>query len=151
MGLLDLFSGSDNDAQSQAQMAMAAALLQAGGPSRTPISLGQALGGAMQSYQQTLQSAKDRQLQQDALRSRMAFENARLPSAMRDALPQQIKQLTAGFSLSPNLDPWRRALEDDPTKPYLGGRGYFPDIKPLMQDDFEVNSSDNNFLSLCCR
>jgi len=151
MGLLDLFSGSDNDAQSQAQMAMAAALLQAGGPSRTPISMGQALGGAMQSYQQTLQSAKDRQLQQDTLRRRMAFDNGRWPSAIREALPQQIKQLTGGFSLPQNLDPWRRALQGDPTKPYLGGRGYFPDIQPSMQDTFEVNASDNNYPSLCQR
>ncbi|PXX41662.1 hypothetical protein [Undibacterium pigrum] len=147
MGLLDLFSNSENDAQSQAQMAMAAALLQAGGPSRTPISMGQALGGAMQSYQQTLQSAKDRQLQQDVLRSRAAFDNARLPSAM----PQQIKQSTAGFSLPLNLDSWRRALQDDPTKSYLGGRKYFPDMPPLISDALEVNTSDNYSPSLCRR
>jgi hypothetical protein len=61
MGLLDLFSGGGDDPQSQAQMAAAMALLQAGGPSLRPTSFGQALGGAMQASTAAAQAYKDRQ------------------------------------------------------------------------------------------
>ena len=52
-------------AQSERQAALqaAAALLQAGGPSRAPISLGQALGGALQAGQQGYQAAQQQGLQ----------------------------------------------------------------------------------------
>ncbi len=61
MGLLNLFSGGD-DADSQANMAAAMALLQAGGPSLRPTSFGQALGGAMAAGQGAAQNFKDRQM-----------------------------------------------------------------------------------------
>jgi hypothetical protein len=48
-GLEDyLSSGQQESIKNQAMLQAAAALLQAGGPSRQPISLGQALGGALQ-------------------------------------------------------------------------------------------------------
>ncbi len=52
-------------AQSERQAALqaAAALLQAGGPSRAPVSLGQALGGALQAGQQGYQAAQQQGLQ----------------------------------------------------------------------------------------
>lgn len=153
MGLLDLFSaGNADDPQSQAQMAAAMALLQAGGPSRTPVSLAQALGGATQSYQQTLQNAKDRQLQQDGLRSRMAFENGRMSSsAMRDSLPRLASQVKTGLPLQNNFDAWQRALQDDSTKPYPGSRAYFPDFRPSIGDSLEIGTSDNSNPSFCFR
>jgi hypothetical protein len=66
MGLLDFFSGSNNNASSDGQqtpdfqtfinspqgMAMAAALLQGGGYSTKPITLGESLGNGMQAMQQ---------------------------------------------------------------------------------------------------
>lgn len=64
MGILDQYLG-DTDMQSpqnQQMMSIAAALLQAGGPSRTPVSFGQAFGNAMQAGQQAYQSAEDRAL-----------------------------------------------------------------------------------------
>ncbi|MFZ6874225.1 hypothetical protein ACO0LF_19380 [Undibacterium sp. Di27W] len=144
MGLLDMFSGGNDDPQSQAQIAAAMTLLQAGGPSRIPVSLGQAVGGAMQSYQQTLQNAKDRQLQQNILRRRMAFENGKIPmSAMRDSISQLTNQPTSGLTSPNNLDPWRRALQGDPTKPFLSGRGYFTDLQYSVSDPGEIGTSDN--------
>ena len=52
-------------AQSERQAALqaAAALLQAGGQSRAPVSLGQALGGALQAGQQGYQAAQQQGLQ----------------------------------------------------------------------------------------
>ena len=41
-----------NDIQQQGMLQAAAALLQAGGPSARPVSIGQALGGALQAGQQ---------------------------------------------------------------------------------------------------
>lgn len=64
MGLLDQYL-SDADMQSpqnQQMSAIAAALLQAGGPSLRPISFGQALGGALNAGNQAYQSAQDRAL-----------------------------------------------------------------------------------------
>lgn len=64
MGLLDQYL-SDTDMQSpqnQQMSAIAAALLQAGGPSLRPISFGQALGGALNAGNQAYQSAQDRAL-----------------------------------------------------------------------------------------
>jgi hypothetical protein len=52
-GLEDYLSaGQQESIKNQAMLQAAAALLSAGGPSRTPISLGQALGGALQAGQQ---------------------------------------------------------------------------------------------------
>ncbi|MBC3910843.1 hypothetical protein [Undibacterium umbellatum] len=151
MGLLDFFSGGGDDPQSQAQMAAAMALLQAGGPSRTPVSLGQALGGAMQSYQQTLQTTKDRQ-QQQVLRSRLALENASMPlSARRDSLRQLTNQATAELTSGSKFDPWRRALQGDPTKPFLGGRAYFPDVQRFSGDNFEASNIDDPYPTFCRR
>jgi len=61
MGLLDIFSGGGDDPESQAQMAAAMAAFSMGGPSRTPISLGQVLSGAMQAGSAASQAYKDRQ------------------------------------------------------------------------------------------
>lgn len=151
MGLLDFFSDGGDDPQSQAQMAAAMSLLQAGGPSRTPVSLGQALGGAMQSYQQTLQTAKDRQYQ-EALRSRLALENTSMPlSVRRDSLRQLTNQATAGLTSGSNFDPWRRALQDDPTKPFLGGRASFPDVQRFSGDYFDTSNPGDPYPAFCRR
>ena len=54
-GLFDMFGGSP---QSQGLLAATAQILQASGPSRTPTSLGQILGGGLSAYQQTEQQAR---------------------------------------------------------------------------------------------
>ncbi|MCH8622630.1 hypothetical protein [Undibacterium sp. TS12] len=142
MGLLNIFSDQD-DPQSQAQMAAAMALLQAGGPSRTPVSLGQALGGAMQSYQNTLQAAKDRQLQQSVLRNRLAFDNGRMPGAVTRDYPFQLgNQQVALLSAQNNTDPSRRALQADPEKPSFDGRKYFFDWRTRPYDFVAGSGAD---------
>lgn len=54
-GLLDIFGGNP---QSQGLLAAAAQILQASGPSRTPTSLGQILGGGLMAGQQATQQAQ---------------------------------------------------------------------------------------------
>ena len=80
-------------AQSQRQAALqaAAALLQAGGPSRAPVSLGQALGGALQAGQQGYQAA-----QQQGLQRLMA--NMQIQKQVEDMRREQAMQryLTGG-------------------------------------------------------
>ena len=63
MALFDAFSNLSPD-QTQGLLSAAAALLQAGGPSRTPTSFGQALGSGLQAFQQGVQGAQDRAYQQ---------------------------------------------------------------------------------------
>jgi hypothetical protein len=57
--------------QNQSLLSAAAALLQAGGPSRTPISLGQALGGALEAGQTGAQRAQQSALTQMMTRQKM--------------------------------------------------------------------------------
>lgn len=80
-------------AQSERQAALqaAAALLQAGGPSRAPVSLGQALGGALQAWQQGYQAAQQQGLQRLML-------NTQLNEQQRKLLEQQqLSQRMAGL------------------------------------------------------
>jgi hypothetical protein len=90
-------------AQSERQAALqaAAALLQAGGPSRAPVSLGQALGGALQAGQQGYQAAQQQGLQ-------------RLGTTMQitEALRKQQEQQAARQALEniPGLSDTQKAL-----------------------------------------
>jgi len=61
--------------QTQSLLSAASALLQAGGPSRTPISLGQALGGALEAGQTGAQRAQQSALAQ--MMTRQKLEEAR--------------------------------------------------------------------------
>jgi len=72
-GLEEYLSPQQTQAiQDQAMLQAAASLLQSGGPSSRPISLGQALGGALQAGQQGYQTA-----QQGAIQTLMAKEKLR--------------------------------------------------------------------------
>ena len=65
MGMQDLLTPEQQRAiQQQSMMAMAARLLQAGGPSTTPTSLGQALGGAFEAGQGAMQQGQMNAVQQ---------------------------------------------------------------------------------------
>ena len=138
MGLLNMFSDQE-DPQSQAQMAAAMALLQAGGPSRTPISLGQALGGAMQSYQNTLQSAKDRQWQQNARRNRMDIESSRLSYPL-----QLTSQPTAVPALPNNQGAWLCSFQTDPDKSCISGGKFFPNRHAFLNNALMESSADGS-------
>ena len=80
-------------AQSERQAALqaAAALLQAGGPSRTPVSLGQALGGALQAGQQGYQAAQQQGLQRVMLSQQLNEQQRKLLEQ------QQLSQRMAGL------------------------------------------------------
>ena len=72
-GILDglLGSGDPNDPKTQGILALALGLMQAGGPSRTPVSLGQAVGsagmGGLQAYQSAIDTGLKRKLTQAQL------------------------------------------------------------------------------------
>jgi hypothetical protein len=72
--------------QQQSMLQAASALLSAGGPSRTPISIGQALGGALQAGQQGYQQAQQGAIQNLLTRQKLnegALEQARMQAYLR--------------------------------------------------------------------
>ena len=74
-----------------AAMSAAAALLQAGGPSRTPINLGQALGGALQAGQTGYQQARA-----SALQDVMLGEKLKEAQREREMQDRYTKMFAAG-------------------------------------------------------
>ena len=104
-GLEDYLSADQQSGiRNQAMLQAAAALLQAGGPSRTPISLGQALGGALQAG-----SAGYQQAQQGAIQSLLTRQ--KLAEAKR-------------------MEDFRRALQTQQMQPQMGGGGEVTTITP---------------------
>ena len=90
-GLEDYLSAGQQQAISnQAMLQAAAALLSAGGPSRTPISLGQALGGALQAGSQGYQQAQQGAVQ--SLLMRQKLQEADRAAQMRKLYPQIFKE-----------------------------------------------------------
>jgi hypothetical protein len=63
-GLLDFLSGGADANQTQGLLAAAAQMLQQSGPSRTPTSIGQIVGGGINAYQGATQQAQQLQQQQ---------------------------------------------------------------------------------------
>ena len=93
-GLEDYLSaGQQESIRNQAMLQAAAALLQAGGPSRTPISLGQALGGALQAgsagYQQAQQGAIQNLITRQKLMEAKRLEDYRKALQGQQLQPQQ--------------------------------------------------------------
>lgn len=93
-GLEDYLSAGQQEAISnQAMLQAAAALLSAGGPSRTPISLGQALGGALQAgsagYQQAQQGAIQNLITRQKLMEAKRLEDYRKALQGQQLQPQQ--------------------------------------------------------------
>ena len=90
-GLEDYLSADQQSGiRNQALLQAAAALLQAGGPSRTPISLGQALGGALQAGAQGYQQAQTGAVQ--SLLMRQKLQEADRAAQMRKLYPQIFKE-----------------------------------------------------------
>lgn len=115
MGILDQYLG-DTDMQSpqnQQMMSIAAALLQAGGPSRTPVSFGQAFGNAMQAGNQAYQSAQDR-----ALMRQMKDEDLKLKQLSEKRAQQSFDQQQA----------WMKKLTGD-----TGDYGNHPQAQQISQ------------------
>lgn len=90
-GLEDYLSADQQSGiRNQALLQAAAALLQAGGPSRTPISLGQALGGALQAGSEGYQKAQTGAVQ--SLLMRQKLQEADRAAQMRKLYPQIFKE-----------------------------------------------------------
>lgn len=87
MALFDAFSNLSPD-QTQGLLSAAAALLQAGGPSRTTTSFGQALGSGLQAFQQGMQGAQDRRAQQEQQRMNSRLLGLRIQDAESDIANQ---------------------------------------------------------------
>jgi len=117
--------------QQQGMLQAAAALLQASGRSATPISLGQALGGALQAgtagYQQAQQGAlaqlMTRQKMDEARRAQAAQESYQKfimgqPSEGQVITPEQAIS-TPGMAAGPTVE--RAAMIGQPTTPMAGG------------------------------
>ena len=87
-----------------AALSAAAALLQAGGPSRTPINLGQALGSALQAGQQGYQQARA-----GALQDVMLGEKLKEAQMEREAR-ERYRQMLTGGGAPAGLTPAQAAL-----------------------------------------
>lgn len=94
MALFDAFSNLSPD-QTQGLLSAAAALLQAGGPSRTPTSFGQALGSGLQAFQQGVQGAQDRRAQQEQQRMNSRLLGLRIQDAESDIANQAASRARA--------------------------------------------------------
>ena len=105
-GFLDAFNNMTPE-QNQGLLAAAAALLQAGGPSRMPTSFGQALGGGLQAYQQGLEGAQDRSFQRQS--RTMQMDEARTVAEERKRKRDLEKQIQ-DFALASVRDPAQMAL-----------------------------------------
>mgnify|MGYP000417401750 CR=1 FL=1 len=92
--------------QQQSMLQAASALLSAGGPSRTPISIGQALGGALQAGQQGYAQA-----QQGAIQTLMAKQ-----------------KLAEGAMEQARMQAYLRALGGESGAPAVAGQGGIPAI-----------------------
>ncbi len=103
--------------QNQAMLQAAAALLSAGGPSARPVSLGQALGGALQAGQQGYQTA-----QQGAVQNLLVRQKLQEAQTARN-----LRSLLLGGGAAPQVAAQPAMPEAEPVSGIdLGGRGAAP-------------------------
>lgn len=88
MGILDALTNLSPD-QNQGLLTAAAALLQAGGPSRTPTSFGQAFGAGLQGFQQGMSDAEQRRMQREQQAMNAKLMGLKLKDAESDLMTQQ--------------------------------------------------------------
>jgi len=118
--------------QQQSMLQAASALLSAGGPSRTPISLGQALGGALQAGQQGYQQAQMGAIQN--LMTSQKLQEADRAKQMRLLYPQVFKE-TVGeggqtqLTIDPNKLQALTALSSNPLETLAAVSKLVPDLR----------------------
>jgi len=118
--------------QQQGMLQAASALLQAGGPSRQPISLGQALGGALQAGQQGYQQAQMGAIQN--LLTGQKLQEADRAKQMRLLYPQVFKE-TVGeggqtqLTIDPNKLQALTALSSNPLETLAAVSKLVPDLR----------------------
>ena len=132
-GLEDYLSaGQQESIRNQAMLQAAAALLQAGGPSRTPISLGQALGGALQAGSQGYQQAQQGAVQSLLSRQKLqegALEQARMKAYMQALSGEGGAPAVAGQTGVPTTSAAPTAMPMGASAPQ-GGGGMFAGLTP---------------------
>ena len=127
-GLEDYLSaGQQESIRNQAMLQAASALLSAGGPSDRPISIGQALGGALQAgsagYQQAQQGAIQNLLTQQKLQ-----ETDRAVQ-MRRLYPQIFKETEGGITIDPSKLQALTALSSNPLETLAAVSKLVPDLR----------------------
>ena len=127
-GLEDYLSaGQQESIRNQAMLQAASALLSAGGPSDRPISIGQALGGALQAgsagYQQAQQGAIQNLLTQQKL------QETDRAAKMRRLYPQIFKETEGGITIDPNKLQALTALSSNPLETLAAVSKLVPDLR----------------------
>jgi len=118
--------------QQQSMLQAAAALLSAGGPSRQPISLGQALGGALQAGSAGYQQAQQGAIQN--LLTRQKLQETDRAAQMRKLYPQVFKETVGeGGQMQLTIDPNKlqalTALSSDPLATLASVSKLVPDLR----------------------
>lgn len=121
------FFDSFNDPSTQGLLAMSAGLLQAGGPSRLPVSLGSALGQGAFSGINAAQAARAQQAQQQMTGLHAALYGAQAAKFQQEALRQQRVNEILGGGAAPQGPAAPGAM---PAGPALAG-GFTPDSQPM--------------------
>lgn len=129
MGILDGIAGLMTDPNQAAQLGLAGGLLSAGGPSRMPVSIGQAIGSGIQGMNQGYMGGLQRQMiAQQILASKMQNDFLLGKLQMVDALsgkrgPQTQKQATQQSLAGPVLSYGAQALPNTAGDVNQGGVG----------------------------
>ena len=127
-GLEDYLSaGQQESIKNQAMLQAAAALLQAGGPSRTPISLGQALGGALQAGSEGYQKAQTGAVQSLLTRQKLAEGALDL---QRQKLFNQEYEREFGGGATPTMVAGGMPTAGTAPSPRTSGGGMFSGLTP---------------------
>ena len=118
--------------QQQSMLQAASALLSAGGPSRTPISIGQALGGALQAGQQGYQQAQQGAIQNLLTKQKLnegALEQARMQAYLKAIGQDTGAPAVAGQAGVPTTGAAPTAMPVGAPAPTAGG-GMFAGLTP---------------------
>jgi hypothetical protein len=113
--------------QNQAMLQAASALLAAGGPRREPISVGQALGGALQAGQAGYQQAQQGAIQNLLVGQKL--QEAQRLKQMRELYPQIFKETEGGITIDPNKLQALTALSSNPLETLAAVSKLVPDLR----------------------
>ena len=120
-GLFDLFSGNDPMKQ-QSLLAAAAAILQASGPSRTPTSFGQVLGGGLGAYQDSLEHQQQLAQRTRALDQNYQLNDLTIQDKQSDLANQKSNRQRAEDLLKFSGEYWKKGGTSQPAAPFSGGQ-----------------------------
>ena len=150
-GLEDYLSaGQQESIKNQAMLQAAAALLQAGGPSRTPISLGQALGGALQAGAQGYQQAQTGAVQNLLTRQKLA-EAKRLEDFRKALQTQQMQPQMGGGEVTTVTPDQAISMEGLPAGPTVAraamiGQQVQAPTQRMSQQDMLYQDAMNKYM-----